>query len=211
MNVLDLFCGTKSVKEISDKRDWKYTGLDIEKKFNPEICVDFLDWDYTTYDKDAFDIIWSSPDCAVFSLASGGTHFGRDRIPKTDKARKQLLIIQKLKEVLDYFNCPFIIENPRARLKWFITEYPKYEVWYCRYGFNRAKPTNIWTDLKGFVPRKCNNGNPDHISAPRGSRTSTQALPYKERYKVPPQLINELFDLVKQKPKKLKIVKKFTR
>ena len=36
MEVLDLFCGTKSLKPIVIEKGWKYTGLDIEEKFNPE-------------------------------------------------------------------------------------------------------------------------------------------------------------------------------
>ena len=51
MLVLDLFCGTKSVKNITDKFKWDYIGLDIEKKFNPDILIDFLKWDYKKYDK----------------------------------------------------------------------------------------------------------------------------------------------------------------
>ena len=55
MLVLDLFCGTKSVKKITDKLNWDYIGLDIEKKFNPDILIDFLEWDYKKYDKKHFD------------------------------------------------------------------------------------------------------------------------------------------------------------
>ena len=29
-------------------KGWEYIGLDIEKIHNPDICIDFLDWDYTT-------------------------------------------------------------------------------------------------------------------------------------------------------------------
>ena len=94
MNVLDLFCGTKSLKSIVMEREWNYIGLDIEKKFNPEICIDFLDWDYETFRIP--DIIWASPDCGVFSLAARGTSFNKDREPVSDKARLHLKIIEKL-------------------------------------------------------------------------------------------------------------------
>ena len=196
MLVLDLFCGTKSVKKITDKFKWDYIGLDIEKKFNPNILIDFLEWDYKKYDKKHFDIIWASPDCACYSMASGNRHFNKDRTPKTEKAVISLKILDKLKEVIEYFDCIFFIENPRARMRWFLT-YPRYEVWYCKYGFNRAKPTDIWSNVKGFIPKKCKNGASCHISAPRGSRSSTQGIPKAERYKVPPMLIEELFILSK--------------
>ena len=49
-------------------------------------------------------------------------------------------------------------------------------VWMCRLGLDRAKPTDLWGVFPpGLVlPPECKNGNPDHIAAPRGSRTGTQ-------------------------------------
>jgi hypothetical protein len=193
INVLDVFCGTKSVKQVCDTLGWRYTGLDIEKKFNPDICIDFLKWDYKKYPKNHWDAIWFSPDCACYSIAARNVHFNADHTPKTDKARIALQILDKVKEVIEYFDCIYYIENPRARMRWFLT-YPRYEVWYCRYGFNRAKPTDIWTNVKGFIPKKCHNGNPDHISAPRGSQRGTTGVKKTERYKVPPRLIRDLFE-----------------
>ena len=112
MIILDLFCGTKSLKKIIKPTD-TYIGLDIEEKFNPEILTDFLDWDYKTINP---NIIWASPDCAVYSIASRSHHFGKDRIPKTEKARKQLQILDKLKECINYHinnnpNLIYFIEN----------------------------------------------------------------------------------------------------
>ena len=195
MRILDIFCGTKSVKKICTERNWEYTGLDIEEKYNPEICIDFLSWDYTKYNKNYWDAIWFSPDCACYSMAAGNRHFNADHTPKTDKAVLSLIILEKIKCVIEYFNCKFFIENPRARMRWFL-DYPRYEVWYCRYGFNRAKPTDIWTNVEGFIPKKCHNGNLDHIQAPRGSHQGTDGVKKNERYKVPPKLINDLFNYI---------------
>ena len=200
MKILDLFCGTKSLRPICLSKEWQYTGLDIEEKFNPDICIDFLKWDYKSYPVP--DILWASPDCAVFSMASGSKSFDKDKNPVSDKARLHLRIIQKLKEVINYFleknpKMIYYIENPTARLVWFITEYPRYDISYCKYGFDRMKPTTIWTNVKGFVPKKCKRkDNCNHIKAPRGSKTGTQGIPKHERYKVPPPLIEELFNLV---------------
>lgn len=198
MIILDLFCGTKSLKKVIKSTD-TYIGLDIEEKFNPEILTDFLDWDYKTVSP---DIIWASPDCAVYSIASRSHHFGKDRIPKTEKARKQLKILEKLKECINYHknknpNLIFFIENPTARMSWFINEYPRYDLSYCKYGFNRMKPTTIWTNKKNFIPKKCKNGNTEchHLKTPRGCRThGTQAISKSERYKVPEELLKELLN-----------------
>jgi hypothetical protein len=197
MRVLDLFCGTKSLKPIIESKGWEYIGLDIEKIHNPEICIDFLEWDYKTIKP---DIIWASPDCSCYSLASGNKHFNADHTPKTKKAEIHLKILKKLKECINYHleqnkNLIYFIENPTARMSWFIDEYPRYDVSYCKYGCDRMKPTTIWTNKKGFKPKKCKNNNPDcnHIRAPRGSKTGTQAIPKHERYRIPEQLIMDLF------------------
>jgi hypothetical protein len=199
MLVLDLFSGTKSLKKFVDNKQWDYLSLDIEPKHNPDILIDFLEWDYKTVNP---DILWASPDCAVYSMASGSKHFGKDKEPKTEKAKTQLRILEKLKECIEYYtkinsNFIYFIENPTARMVWFIKEYPRYDVSYCKYGFDRMKPTTIWTNKKNFIPKKCKNGatNCNHIRAPRGSKTGTQAIKKFERYKVPEQLINELLTI----------------
>mgnify|MGYP003635557674 CR=1 FL=1 len=169
MLVLDLFCGTKSLQPIITEKGWEYIGLDIEKKFNPDICIDFLQWDYKTIKP---DIIWASPDCSVYSMASGSKSFNKNKEPVSDKAKLHLKILDKLKE------------------------YKRHDLSYCKYGCDRMKPTTIWTNKPNFIPKKCKNKNPDcnHIRASRGSRTGTQGIPKSERYKVPILLLEELFN-----------------
>ena len=198
MLVLDLFCGTKSLKPIIEDKGWDYIGLDIEEKHEPDICINFLDWDFKSIEP---DIIWASPDCSCYSMASGGRHFGKDKIPKTEKAIIHLKILDKLKECINYHlsinpDLIYYIENPTARMSWFIDPliYPRYDVSYCQYGCDRMKPTTIWSNKKDFIPKKCKNNNPycNHIRAPRGSKSGTQGIPKNERYKVPNQLLDEL-------------------
>ena len=67
---------------------------------------------------------------------------------------------------------------------------PRYTVTYCQYGDERMKPTDIWTNHPApcFKPR-CKNGDPCHVSAPRGARTGTQGLKgSKERSVIPEEL-----------------------
>ncbi len=197
---LELFSGTHSVGKVCNEKGWEVISLDIEPKYNPSICIDFLEWDYKSVDN--IDIIWASPDCSCYSLASGGKHFDKNKNPKTEKAIIHLKILDKLIKRKDYHikknsNLLYFIENPTARMSWFIDPliYPRYDVSYCKYGCDRMKPTTIWTNKKGFEPKKCknNNLNCNHIRAPRGSRTGTQGIPKEERYKVPKKLLDELF------------------
>ena len=197
--VLDLFAGTKSLKKFVDDKNWDYISLDIEPNHNPDILIDFLEWDYKTVKP---DILWASPDCAVYSMANGGQHFTKDREPTTEKAKTQLRVLARLKECIEYYssrNSDFIyfVENPTARMVWFMDDYPRYDVSYCKYGCDRMKPTTIWTNRKNFEPKRCKNGNKNchHIKAPRGCRLGTEALKKVEKYKVPDLLINELLTL----------------
>ena len=195
MIVLDLFCGTKSLKKVL-KPNYTYIGLDIESKHNPEILADFLEWDYKSVNP---DIIWASPDCSIYSMASGSYHLGKDRKPKSEKGKLHLKILQKLKECINYHlernpNLLYFIENPTARMVWFLTEYPRYDVSYCQYGCDRMKPTTIWTNKKGFIPKKCKRNNPDchHLRAPRGTQQGTQKLKKIQKYVIPEQLLMDL-------------------
>ena len=75
-------------------------------------------------------------------------------------------------------------------------------VWYCQYGDNRAKPTDIWTNSKNWKPRKMcknyKNGNIidkhcHHESARRGAKTGTQGRKNSYfRSKIPNELCNEI-------------------
>jgi len=97
-------------------------------------------------------------------------------------------------------NMVFFIENPRGMLRkmpW-IQEFTRHTIWYCVYGDERAKPTDIWTNSKTWIPRPvCKNGNKDchHQPAPRGSKTGTQGRKGSyERSKIPQELCFEVLN-----------------
>ena len=77
---------------------------------------------------------------------------------------------------------------------------PRYTVTYCKYGDTRMKPTDIWTNhpKPKFLPM-CKNGDPCHVSAPRGSRTGTQGLKgAKERSVIPQKLCEHIVDICEE-------------
>jgi hypothetical protein len=96
----------------------------------------------------------------------------------------------------------FFIENPRGMLRkmpW-MQEFIRHTIWYCKYGDERAKPTDIWTNSTTWIPRPiCHNGNKEchHQPAPRGSKTGTQGRKGAyERSKIPEQLCSEILKSV---------------
>jgi hypothetical protein len=94
----------------------------------------------------------------------------------------------------------FFIENPRGMMRKmpFMQEFNRHTIWYCQYGDDRAKPTDIWTNSKSWIPRPmCHNGNKNchHEAAPRGSKTGTQGKKgIYNRSKIPKQLCEEIIN-----------------
>jgi site-specific DNA-cytosine methylase len=131
------------------------------------------------------DIIWASPDCTTYSIASISKH-RNGIIPKSDYAKKCdkvnehfILLINEWKKLNN--NLVFFIENPRGMMRKmpFISQFKRNTVWYCQYGDLRAKPTDIFTNSINWIPKKqCKNNNPDcnHQRASRGSNKGTQSF-----------------------------------
>ena len=59
MRLLEIFCGTKSMGKVFEKNGWEVISIDIEKKWKPTICIDVLEWNYKTFDKNYFNHIRS--------------------------------------------------------------------------------------------------------------------------------------------------------
>ena len=70
MRSLELFCGSKSFSKIFEKNKYETITIDIDNKHNPTICKDILEWDYKIYPPKYFDVIWASPDCRSWSIAT---------------------------------------------------------------------------------------------------------------------------------------------
>lgn len=163
------------------------------------------------------DFWWASPDCTTYSIAACSTHRNRDRSAKSDYAKQcdttnkhWIDLMLEYKRINPEMSC--YIENPRGNLRhmdfmialeaeWFT----RHTVWYCQYGDERAKPTDIWTNSKTWIPRpQCHNYKYDeygniidrhchHESARRWSATGTQGRKNAhERSKMPEQLCEEI-------------------
>lgn len=202
LNTVELFCGTKSFSKYAKSQGHKTYTVDIEEKFEPDIIAD-LSGEFPAELKERIksaDIIWMSPPCQTLSMASGNTHWTADRQPKTDKAilgKKLLDVCQEIAEMCEREGKIYFIENPRARARWFLPQETRQTVWYCQYGDDRPKPTDIWTNLTGWGGAQCKNGNKDchHQPAPRGSKTGTQGLKgATARGEIPARLFQELFN-----------------
>ncbi len=207
MNVLELFAGSRSVGKAAESLGYNVFSSDINEFEGIDYAVDILEFDIK---KVPFtpDIIWASPPCTYFSVASIGKHWNKDHTPKSDNAMFGVKMVQKTIDIIKELSPKkWYMENPRGKLRKLqvVKGLPRTTVWYCKYGDTRAKPTDIWTNnlysllnSNGWNPRpECFNGNKDchHESAPRGSRTGTQGLKGNyNRSKIPHELCIEILN-----------------
>ena len=155
--------------------------VDNNPELAPSWCGDILKFDPAVVPWIP-DVIWASPPCTTFSVASLGTHWGGGAgayIPKTPECIIGLKIMARTKGIILQLKPKYwFIENPRGVMRKVIDldAYRK-TVTYCQYGDHRMKPTDIWTNCGSWIPRPvCKNGAPCHEAAPRGSKTGTQGL-----------------------------------
>ena len=211
MNVLELFAGSCSFGNVAKELGYNVFCTDIQGDgwINIDLRIDILDIEPKMIPFKP-DIIWASPPCQTFSVASISTYWGGGvgaYIPKKAKSYVGLALVQKAKELIEHYNPKYwYIENPRGVLRKLdvVKDLPiRNTVTYCSYGGNNMKPTDIWTNDSNWKPRKmCKNGNRNchHQPAPRGSKTGTQGLKGSyERSKVPPELCLEILKGINKK------------
>jgi len=152
--LLELFCGTKSVGREAEALGWSVVSVDIEKRFEPTILCDLLEFDYTVWKPGEFLWVHASPPCTLYSIASN------HRDPET--ANK---LTKRTKEILDYLNAPYItVENPASSQMWLqgIFDYPKTLASYCKYtdpeddSWGYKKSTIFATTIPGLRLQICN-------------------------------------------------------
>ena len=219
MKVLELFAGSRSFSKVAEKHGFSTYTTD----FKP---FDKIDQVCDIFDFDAHkmlvlfgipDIIWASPPCTYFSVASIGHHWNKDHTPKTENAKLGVKIVEETWKLIEIFkslnpNLIWVIENPRGKLRKLDLIPGKYihTVWYCKYGDTRAKPTDIWTNInegnvfvnQGWIPKQCHRQDKirdcHHDIAKRGSHEGgTQGLKGDYlRSMVPEKLCEELIQQI---------------
>lgn len=211
MKVLELFAGSRSIGKVANSLGHETFSIDINDFDNIDLVIDILN---LTRDMIPFepDMIWASPPCTYFSVASIGIHWNKDHTPKTKEAELGMNVLNKTLEIFNWFpNAIFYMENPRGKMRRKVNGIDRTTVWYCAYGDIRAKPTDIWSNNifnpifnpNGWKPRpQCWNGNVKchHEEAPRGSKTGTQGLKGNyERSIIPKQLCADIVKATEQK------------
>lgn len=214
--VLELFAGSRCIGKAAEECgyevfsvDWTpYQGINLSKD------IEFIDENDLPFGWFP-DHIHASFDCTTYTIAAISKH-RNGTSPKSDYAKKCDRVNMAVIEMLKFYqktnpNITYSFENPRGMLRHmpFMKEFKRHTVWYCQYGDDRAKPTDIWTNLPWIPKPECRNYKYDsegniidqhchHESARRGAKTGTQGRNGSyERSKIPHDLCLELMKLVK--------------
>ena len=209
LKILELYAGSRSFGKVAESLGHKVFSVDWTAYEGIDLVIDI---ETLTIEMIPFvpDIIWDSRDCTTYTIAAI-SHHRNGVIPKTKYAEKCDRTNTHVNGLIEKWICinpelKFYIENPRGMMRKmpFMQNFERTTVWYCTYGDDRAKPTDIWSNNifnpllnpNGWMPRpQCHNGNKNchHQSAPRGSKTGTQGRKNAhERSRIPEQLFLDI-------------------
>lgn len=212
MKVLELFAGTRSIGKAFEERGHEVFSVEWDKKFKDINLYEDISKLTAGQIVELFgfpDVIWASPDCATFSMAGISHHRRKNEEtgnldPISEYAKFCDIVDRNVVSLIKQLNPKFyFIENPRGGMRKmdFMQGLPRYTVTYCQYGDTRMKPTDIWTNHPDpkFKP-PCKNGDPCHVSAPRGARTGTQGIKgAMNRSVIPAELCRHIVDICEEK------------
>ncbi len=212
----ELFSGTGSFSKVAKEKGHSIFRVDYDLDFECEYHANLMnEFEYKLLPQE-IDVLWCSPPCDSFSVASIGKHWNKNHTPKTEQAKQSLKLLKILIKQISLMlkknnNLIFFIENPRGKMRKIINKYfilynlevKRHTVTYCQYGDSRMKPTDIWSNCKEWKSRPmCKNGDSCHIPAPRGSKTGTQGLKGSIlRGVIPRDLFIEIFKVIENKIK----------
>ena len=93
MKLLELFAGSRSIGKEAEKQGFEVFSVDINNFKDIDLVIDILDLKKEMIPFSP-DVIWASPPCTYFSVASIGHHWNKDDTPKTKEALLGLIGFQ---------------------------------------------------------------------------------------------------------------------
>ncbi len=111
-----------------------------------------------------------------------------------EKGKVGINIMYNIKQIINYYNVPFAIENPAyATSRYILKEYTRNVTHYCMYGMPYKKATAIYTS-KELKLKKCNHKKHSQVMSGWKSKTGIENAPSsnKDRSRVPEKLIVDI-------------------
>lgn len=198
---VDLFSGKGGFSQaFRESPRWTVVEIELDESHNPDVAADVLDLRPSDFPDDV-DVVLASPPCTAFSMAASGTHLDADGRPVSEWGAESLTLTHHTVGLIEGIDPDwYFIENPMGGMRRLLGD-PDRHIWWCQYGADRAKPTDLWGRIPpSFDERACSNGNDDchHEPAPRGSDAGTQSgdLDASERAKLPHGLSRAILESV---------------
>ena len=205
MIIIEFCCGSKSFTKEAELRGHECFTLDFDKKFNPNLCMDILNFEIDMLPEKfrSPDGIWFSPPCTKYSHAN---RKGKPDLTISNKVvQKCLSLIKQFQEINP--KIVWVIENPQTgtlKKQEFMLNIPFTDASYCKYGLPYRKQTRFWNNIE-LKLNTCNkdcqfmDGKKHIMSVGNGRSKYTKELKYswdkKLKYKVPIILCQ---DIIKQ-------------
>jgi DNA (cytosine-5)-methyltransferase 1 len=135
MKALDLFCGAGGASMGLYQAGYDVTGVDIAPQ--PRYPFRFVQADALTFPLDGYDLIWASPPCQAYSVASQSQrNRGKDYPDLLARTRDRLIAS----------GIPWIIENvPGAPMR------PDFRLCGCQFGLKLRRERWFETSWHGFA------------------------------------------------------------
>ena len=209
--LLELFSGTGSVGAAFRRAGWQVYSVDMKEVggHRPTYLGDVLQWRYDDPSLPAFDAVWASPPCTMYSVARTRAKAPRDLAAADRLVGRALEVIRY--NTLGRPHVNWWLENPASGLlssRVVVAGLAKRLVSYCAYGSPYRKNTYLWSNC-AFDPawetRSCPGmGECPQMVGRRHQAVAQRAPPMRdgvrgidscsqeELYRMPPQLCDEI-------------------
>lgn len=131
MTVVDLGTGLGGASAAMRDRGWRVVGVDIEPRFEPDICADLLTWEPPAW-LHGCDMVWASPTC---------TEFARESMPWSRTGQQPSLdLVLACKRIISTIQPRYwAVENVRGAIRHFEPVFGPYS--------HHFGPFYLWSNL----------------------------------------------------------------
>ena len=201
--LFEFFSGTAILSKVFQENGWRAQTLDKKKYrfFNsPGYTVDFLKFDYKSEVPGSYEVLWFGLPCTAWSKASGGYHFDKNFIPKTQVAWQSIAQLKRCFEIIDFLKPKYyFVENPTSGLFKYLDQTGIFKARsqtlirfdMASFGGKTQKKTDLITNCTNLFL-----ANPTYRINGINQDTKFHNLTYLQRIAYPRQFCQAIFNLV---------------